>query len=225
MLSAFQLATAQLTDPAFRRPLVRGLLGSVLIFVALWAGLWFVLTDTHLFAIGWLNQVIAALGELAAIVLAVILYPSVVAAVTSLFLDEAATAVERRYYPDLPPPRRIGLGEQVASAVRLLVISIVLNLLVLPIYLLPAINLLVFYALNGYILGREYFELVAARRFDPASMRRLWRDRRWTWLAMGSVIAFLSTLPLINLAAPLIGVAAMVHQVRRLGTPAPQRAA
>jgi CysZ protein len=213
MMHAFRLAVAQLGDRNFRRPLVLGLSGAALIFVALWGGLWLLLTRTQLFAIGWLDTAVAALGELAAIGLAVLLYPAVAAAVTSLFLDQVVDAVEARYYPGMPPPRRIGWGEQIKAALRLLLVAVVLNLLVLPLYFLPPINLLVFYALNGYILGREYFELVAARRLDPSGVRRAWRDHRWGATAMGAVIAFLSTLPLINLAAPLVGVAAVTHQL------------
>lgn len=217
MLIDFSRAVAQLNDRAFRRPLVLGLMLATLVFVVLWIAVWVVLTHTHFFAIGWLNTAVATLGELAAFALAYLLYPGVAGAVTSLFLDGAAAAVEARYYPDLAPPRRIGVGEQVASALRLLLLTVVLNLLALPIYLVPAINLLVFYGLNGYILGREYFEMVAARRCEPPDVRRLWREYRWTWLAMGAVIAFLSTLPVINLIAPLLGVAAMVHRVAKWG--------
>lgn len=217
MLTDFRLAIAQLGDRAFRRPLVLGLALAVLVFVVLWAGVWLVLTHTQLFAIHWLNTVVAALGELAALGLAYILYPGVAGAMMSLFLDQAIEAVERRHYPHLPPPRRLGVGEQVISALRLLVLTIVLNLLVLPLYLVPAINLLVFYGLNGYILGREYFETVASRRADPSGVRQLWRAHRATAMAMGAVIAFLSTLPVINLVAPLLGVAAMVHRVAKWG--------
>ncbi|HEX9464817.1 MAG TPA: EI24 domain-containing protein [Alphaproteobacteria bacterium] len=217
MIQAFSLAIAQLGDRNFRRPLVLGLSGAALVFVALWIGLWLLLTRTHLFAIGWLDTVVAALGELAAIGLAFILYPAVAASLIALFLDQVVDAVEARHYPGMPPPRRIGLGEQLKSAARLLLLAIVLNLLVLPVYFLPPINLLVFYALNGYILGREYFELVAARRLDPPDVSRAWRDHRWGALAMGAVIAFLSTLPLINLVAPLVGVAAMTHQLMSWG--------
>src|SRR5258708_30049040 len=117
----------------------------------------------------------------------------------------------------MPPPRRIGLGEQLKSAARLLLLAIVLNLLVLPVYFLPPINLLVFYALNGYILGREYFELVAARRLDPPDVSRAWRDPRSGALAMGAGFSFLSPPPLINLVSPLVGVAAMTHQLMSLG--------
>jgi CysZ protein len=217
MMRAFSLAIGQLADRDFRRPLVLGLGGAALIFAGLWVGLWVLLTQTHLFTIGWLNTAVAALGELAAFGLAFLLYPAVAAAVTGLFLDQVVEAVERRHYPGLPQPRRIGWGEQIKAAVRLLLVALVLNLLVLPLYFVPPINLLVFYALNGYILGREYFELVATRRLDPSGVRHAWRDHRWHVIAMGAVIAFLSTLPLINLAAPLVGVAAMTHLLMSLG--------
>ena len=217
MIRDFSRAAGQIGDPAFRRPLVLGLLLSALVFIALWVGVWLVLRHTHLFQVGWLNTVIAALGELAAFGLAYLLYPGVVGAVTSLFLDQAIAAVEMRHYPALPPPRRIGIGEQVIRAVRLLILTVVLNLLVLPVYLVPAINLLVFYTLNGYILGREYYEMVAPRRADPEGVRRLWRDHRWAWIVMGAAIAFLSTLPVINLIAPLLGAAAMVHRIANWG--------
>jgi uncharacterized protein involved in cysteine biosynthesis len=213
MLHALNLAVAQLADRNFRRPLLLGVAGAALIFAGLWAGVWMLLTHTHLFETGWLNTGVAALGELAAVGLAILLYPAVAAALISLFLDQVVEAVESRHYPGLPPPRRVGWGEQVKSAIRLLLVALVLNLLVLPLYFLPPINLLVFYALNGYILGREYFELVASRRLDPPAVRRAWRDHRLGATAMGAVIAFLSTLPLINLAAPLVGVAAMTHQL------------
>ncbi len=213
MFAAFGLAIAQLTDRAFRRPLILGLTGAILVFAGLWAGLWVLAARTRLFETGWLNTASDALGGLVVLALTVILYPAVAAGITSLFLDSAIEAVERRHYPALPPPRQVTLGEQARSALRLTLVSVALNLLALPIYLVPAINLVVFYGLNGYILGREYFEMVAIRRLDSVAARHLWRSRRIAWLVMGAAIAFISTLPVINLVAPLVGVAAMTHRV------------
>src|SRR3546814_18267334 len=60
--------------------------------------------------------------------------------------------------------------------------DLILNLLVLPLYLvliwIPPLNLLLFYLLNGYLLGREYFEMVAVRRLDLAAAKRLRRAFR-----------------------------------------------
>lgn len=214
MLTAFARAIAQLGDPAFRRPLLLGLAGALAIFTGLWTALWLILTRTQLFASTWLDGALAALGGLAAIVLTFLLYPAVAAGVMALFLDSAVDAVEARHYPRLPPPRRAGLGEQAWVAVRLTGAAVVLNLAALPLYLIPGINLVVFYGLNGYILGCEYFEMAALRRLDPVAARRLRGDRRLSVLVVGVVIALISTLPVINIVAPLLAIAAMTHRVQ-----------
>src|SRR3546814_14901069 len=78
--------------------------------------------------------------------------------------------------------------------------DLILNLLVLPLYLvliwIPPLNLLLFYLLNGYLLGREYFEMVAVWRLDLAGAKRLRRDFRGRVVLGGAVIAFLLTIPL-----------------------------
>jgi uncharacterized protein involved in cysteine biosynthesis len=106
------------------------------------------------------------------------------------------------------------LSAALVSGLRLLGLTIALNLLALPIYLLiPAINLFLFYLLNGYLLGREYFDLIALRRLDGVAARALWRERRGRWLLAGTAIAALLSLPVVNLAAPLIAAALMLHLV------------
>jgi uncharacterized protein involved in cysteine biosynthesis len=211
MIRAFVLALAQLRDPALRAPLWRALLIALVLYALLWTGLYLLLTRTRLFAIGWIEGVIDALGGLAGVVLTMILFPGLAAAIVALFLDGVVAAVERRYYPDLPAPRVVPLGEQVVSALRFLVTVVGLNLLVLPLYLIPLLNLVVFHALNGYLLGREYAEIVAPRRLDPAQWAELWRRQRSRFVLAGVVIALFSTIPLVNLLAPVIAAAAMTH--------------
>jgi CysZ protein len=214
IIPAFLRALAQLGDPAFRRPLVLGLAGALAVFAGLWGAIVAVLTHTAVFETPWLDTALDAFGGLAALLLTFLLYPAVVAAIMGLFLDQAIEAVERRHYPGLEPPRRVGSGEQLGRALRLLGSALVFNLLALPIYLIPGVNLVVFYTLNGYLLGREYFEMVAQRRLDPQAMRLLWRRRRAGIVLLGIGAAFISTIPVVNLAAPLIAAAAMTHQVR-----------
>lgn len=213
MLSAFAKALAQFGDPAFRRPLLISLALAVLLFAALWAGVGFLLTRTALSEIGWLELTFDALGGLAAIVLTFILFPGVAGAILSLFADRIIAAVEARYYPGLPPPRAQSFVEQALLALRFLGIVVVLNVAVLPLYLIPFANILVFYGMNGYLLGREYFEMVAPRRLDAAERHELWRRRRPEFIFAGGAIAFVSTLPFVNFAAPALAAAAMTHLV------------
>lgn len=213
MLKAYLRAVAQLGDPAFRRPLLLGLLGAGAALAALWIGMGVLLTRTRLFENPWLDLPLDALGGLATLVLTILLYPAVVAALMSLFLEQAIAAVEARHYPGLPPARPVGFAEQLGGALRLVVSALVLNLLVLPIYLIPGVNLVVFYTLNGYLLGREYFEMVAQRRLDPPALRQTQRLRRTKIFLSGVAVAFISTIPLVNLVAPLVAAAAMTHQL------------
>jgi uncharacterized protein involved in cysteine biosynthesis len=187
--------------------------GALLVFALLFGAVGWTLGHTVLFDTWWLEGVVDGLGALAAVALTWLLFPAVVSGLIGLFLDRVAAAVEVRHYPGLPPARPIGFWESLVTAGKLVLAMLVLNILALPLYLFPVINLLVFYGLNGYLLGREYCELAALRRMDGKAAQRLRKAHGLRVFLAGVVIAFLLTLPGINLIAPVIGTAAMVHLV------------
>ncbi len=198
----------------------RALLWSIAIFAALFAAVWWLIAATQMFGIGWLEWLADSLGWTAAVIAGGVLFPGAVLTVLSFMLEDVARAVEARHYPDLPAPRRQPFIETLASALRLAGLVIGLNLLFLPIYIvlffLPPINLFVFYGLNGYLLGREYFELVAFRRLDLVAVRELRRRNRGRIFGAGVVVAILLTVPLINWLMPAIAAAFMLHLFERL---------
>jgi len=103
-------------------------------------------------------------------------------------------------------------------------VAVGLNLLLLPFYLLllwfPPAYAVLFYGVNGYLLGREYFEQVAMRRLDPEAARRLRRAHQGRIVLAGVAIAFLLTVPILNLIAPVLATAFMVHlSVTLMGPP------
>ena len=104
---------------------------------------------------------------------------------------------------------------------------IVLNLVLLPLYLLAlfivGLGAVLFYGLNGYLAGRMYYEVVALRRLPPAEVKA-WRKANigTLWLT-GMIIAFLGTIPVLNLIVPVVGTAAMVHVAQTLRPPVPRR--
>lgn len=211
MLGALVLSFRQLDDPAIRRLLVRCLLLALATFAVLIGGVAGLLGSLDLTGMPWLDTLLAIGGSAAALVIAWLLFPLAIAIALAWFADDVAAAVERRHYPDLPPPAGMGLGESVWSAARFAAVAVALNLLVLPLYLLPGPNLLIYLALNGYLLGREYFEQVAGRRLRARTVSALRRRAsRRLWLA-GMVIAAILTVPLLNLIAPVIAIAFMVH--------------
>src|SRR5690606_14625183 len=189
MLKALSRAFAQSFDPSFRRVFNRSLLYSFVTFLALWLASWFALDWAGDALVAWIRdwagegfwvatlQWLVDIAALGAIALAsFFLFPAVMASIMALLLDDIARAVERRYYPDLPPARPQPLGEAVLGNVIFILVTLTLNLLVLPLYLIliwiPPLNLVLFYLLNGYLLGREYLEMVALRHLDLPAARR-----------------------------------------------------
>lgn len=216
MISVFWKSLTDLEDPTIRRMLAISVAAAVVIFALLLGGVVWALSSAVLTSVPWMDAVIDVLGGLTAVMLAWLLFPGTVSAFLGLFLDTVATAVERRDYPGLPPARPTPVLTAVLDGLRLLGLTIGLNLLVLPLYLVPVINLGVFAALNGYLLSREYFELAALRRMPKAEAVALRREHRLRLWVTGMALAGLLVIPGINLLAPIIGVAVMVHMVQRL---------
>jgi len=217
MIFALTRAFGQLGDPAIRRVLWIGIAVAIALIVALTSGVIWALANVEIPGVDWLTSVLQWLGGFAALVLSLFLFPGVVGMVSSLFLDDVAAAVEGRHYPALGPARRQGLGETMWTAVRFLLVLVVFNLLALAVsVIVPPFSVFAFYSVNGYLLGREYFELVAQRRMEPAAATILRRRYRWRVLAAGVLIAILVSVPVVNLLVPVLGTAFMVHVVRDL---------
>lgn len=232
MFSALGKAFSQLSDPRVRRVLFWSLGLALVIFFTLWAGLGFLVTlggdglAAYVEGAGWgspwsdIADWIATLGGfLLLIVVSFLVFPGVVSMIVPLFMDQVAGAVEDRHYPALRPAREQPVPEMLGDAVRLGLVTVGLNLAALPFYLIflfiPGLNLVLFYLLNGYLFGREYFELVAVRRLDREEMKRLWLSRKRHFMLAGVVITFLFSVPIVNLIAPVVGTAFMVHLFQR----------
>ncbi len=211
MLLAFIKGFGQLFDPAARRVVRIGLGLALAILLGLWFFVSYLLGQTAFFAYGWLNTLVDALGGLAALALTALFFPAVVTAVMGFMLEGLAGAVERRHYPHLRPVPGTPMIRSLAAMARFFAVMLLVNGVALIFLLIPPVFPFVFYAANGYLLSREYFELVALRRLDGIAVRSLMRAHRGQLFAAGIVIAFLLTVPVINLLAPIVATAAMVH--------------
>ncbi len=216
MLTAFTDALAQLGDPRLRRVLWLSLGGSLAVAVLLALSAGGLLVVTRFVAMGWLETLLDVAGVLATLVLIIALFPALVSIISGLLLEEVARAVEARHYPKLPPARTQSVGEAILTVLAFAAVMVAVNLAVLPLYLLPMINIIIFLTMNSYLLGREYFELVAFRRLKPAAARQLRKEHRARVLTAGLIIALFASVPLLNLLLPLFGAAFMLHVFERL---------
>ena len=215
MLQELVRAFAMLSESRVRGVLWLGIALSLATLVALFVGVEALVSWASDTGWAWLDRIFQVLGGLGTAIVAWFLFPSIVVAVSSIFLERVVDATEDRYYPSLPPPRPLPLTQSVPAALKLLGASLLLNLVALPAYFVPLLNLPVWLAVNGYLVGREYAELVASRRLAPATATRLRRDNRLVFWLAGAVIAFLLAVPLLNLVAPVVGAAFMTMRFQR----------
>lgn len=229
ILSAFFRALGQLDDPRFRRVLGIGILLTIVLLIAATAGvLWLVgwLTGdmTSLPLIGevtWLSDLFSWGSVVLMLILSIFLMVPVASAITSMMLDDVAQAVEDKHYSALPKVAGVPFGDALRDTVNFLGLLIGINLLALILYVIfPFAALFIFWGVNGFLLGREYFTLAALRRVGRAEAKVLRRRHRATiWLA-GVLMAIPLSVPLLNLIIPIVGAATFTNLYHMLvGTP------
>ena len=211
MISALVKSFRQLTDPRLNWVVLVSLAGAIAVFAGLWYGISWLIEMSEVLKGGWFEFLAGWLSGAATFFLAIFLFPAVATLIAGALLDYVVAAVEARHYPGLPPPRHVPIPEIVFYVVKFTVLVLGLNLLALPLYLVPGLNLVVFWVLNGYLLGREYFEVVALRRLGQAEGRSLRRANRARVFVAGLLVAVLMTLPVLNLLMPVVGAALLTH--------------
>lgn len=220
ILTAFLKTLGQIGDRRFRKVLLLGIGLTLALLVALYAGvLWLIQATvgetTVLPLIGevtWVGDLLGAGSLLLMLTLSVFLMVPVASAITSIFLDEVAQAVEDRHYPGLPPISAVPFGEALKDTVNFLGILVGANLLALILYaIFTPFALFIFWGLNGYLLGMEYFQLAAMRREGRVAAKALRRRYRLTIWAAGTLMAMPLSVPLLNLVIPILGAATFTH--------------
>ncbi|WP_043341079.1 EI24 domain-containing protein [Belnapia moabensis] len=215
MIAACLLALRQLGDPAFIGPLAKSFGAALLAFLGLAAlSAWAVAGAAG--GEGWLAGIAGALGGLLVLVLAVWLFVPVMLALSGLFLDSVAAAVERRFYPQLPPPQGAALMAQIRFNLVFALKTGVVTLAALPLLAFaPPFGAVVLWLVSTVALGHGLFEGVAQRRMPVAEARAERRRREVPVLLIGAIMAALSLVPGLNLLVPVLGTAAMTHLLHR----------
>ncbi|MEP2716815.1 EI24 domain-containing protein [Pseudophaeobacter sp.] len=210
----------QTGDPRFRRVLFLGIGLTLALLVSATVGFlllvqWVTSGSLHLPLVGevtWLGDLFSAGAILLMMFLSVFLMVPVASAITSMFLDDVAQAVEDKHFPHLPEVAPVPLWTALKDTVNFLGVLMAANILALILYaMFPPAAPFIFWALNGFLLGREYFTLAASRRLGPVEARKMRRKHGGTiWMA-GILMAMPLSIPLVNLVIPILGAATFTH--------------
>lgn len=219
--SAAFAAIRRVLSPALRRMLLRSLALTILLLASIWLVLtkgFGYLLEHHPLSVDYpvVDGFIYFMAGAGLFVVLVYLMPAVSAVVGGFFLDDAAEIVERTDFPGDPVGTPLSVGRSLAYGLRFAGLALLVNLGALTLFFIPGVNAAAFFAANAYLLGREYFEMAAARFRPLAEATRMRRENRATVLGAGALLAGLMLVPVLNLATPLVGIALMVHIHKRL---------
>lgn len=209
-----RLAASQLLDRRFRGVLWKSLGLTILLLVALWFVLE-ALASTFLAPLlgpwPWVTTAVMWLLGTGMFIGAGFLIGPVAAIFAGIFLDDVAEQVERTHYSGDIPGQAMPMVPSIIMAAKFALVVIGANLLALMLVLLPGINFAIFFFVNAYLLGREFFQF-AAMRFRPvAETEALRRANSTNIFLAGLIIAGFMAVPILNLFTPVFATAMMVH--------------
>jgi CysZ protein len=238
MFDAAFKALQQMFSPPFRSVLIKSMLLALVTIILLGVGLykfldWLTVSGglwaegalgpsahTPLSWVIWIASIASALGI---VVGGIFLMPAVTAFVGSFFVDEIAEIVERTYYPADPVGMALPLGRSVFEGSKTALVAILIYLIALPFILLAGFGFLILFIAAAWLLSREYFDLAAMRFRPPAEAKAFRKANQTTVFTAGLLIAAFVSIPIVNLATPLFGMAMMVHLHKRLSGRRPSK--
>ena len=149
------------------------------------------------------------MGTLILLLILFFAFGSIQTAWLGIFMDGVVDVARDSSHPEVelnPPPSLSASGW---SAMRFLVLSLLVNVLILPLvligWILPPLGLIVQLLANGYLLGREYEDIVSPRFPSHPRLPLLSRS------IFGMMAAALFVVPFINFVAPLVTAVAFTH--------------
>ena len=218
VLRALTLGWGDLLRPRILSLVLAGIGLTVALFVALQAGAFWLI---RLFTPGsltlpWIGAIdvgnTLSWGSLALFpLMGFFLMAPVAAGFAGLFAENVADAVERIHYP-----ARLGQSLDFADGLleSLAVMAAVVGVAILSLILTPFLGPfapVLFYGANGWLLGREFFQMAARRHLAEDEARDLRRRNTGRVTAAGALVAVALTVPVVNIAVPLLSAAAFTH--------------
>ena len=237
MLDAAVKALSQILSPPMRTILWRSIGLALVLITVLAIGLqrllsWFATYGegwveamlgpnfhTPLNLLAWVLSIAAGLGVVLG---GIFLMPAITSLIAGFFVDDVGDLVEREHYPAEEPGRALPLMLATIEGVKIALLTILVYLIALPFVFLAGAGFLIFFIATAWLLGKQYFELAAMRFRPPAEAKLMRKDNAATVFAAGALIAAFVSIPIVNLATPLFGMALMVHMHKRLSGPRPE---
>lgn len=220
MISVFLSTISSLLRPKIIFIAIKCLFLSIFLMVLLNIGVGWLLANFEIVTLSgdwqkfgsYLDTALDILGGFGSLLLSWFLFPLIAPIIASFFTESTAKAVESKNYPNYSSPvENASFLNSLIYDVRFLILTIALNLLLLPLLVLFPLYIICYYVINGYLLGREFFTVASSRHIGVKNSNILRKQHRKRVFISGVIMTILATIPLLNLILPIIAVVWMVH--------------
>ncbi len=216
MLQAASRAFSEMLQPSFRHIFWKSLGLTIALLFVVWLVIEGLVTGLVTLPYPWLETSLSILTGIGAFFLLGFLVAPVTSLFAAFFQDDIAELVEKQSYPSDRPGTALPITQSILLSAKFAVIVVLGNIVALILLLVPGVNLIAFFAINGYLLGREYFEFAAMRFMAPAEARQFRQSHSGTVFVAGLIIAGVLAVPILNLLTPIFATIFMMHMFKRL---------
>ena len=215
MFKIIRTSILDLFDSKMRAVFLKTVSISIIVILGLMLLIWGLFDSVQIFEFNFLNKLISwAIGAILFIIASAVLGPMMIV-IGGIYSEDIAHYVEKKHYPNRVGHRFVGVAESIKTGGRLLFNCFIVNILLTPIYIVggffPIISVLIFFGVNGYLLSRELFEIVASRHFERNDRVLFWRANRGGSIFIGVIIICLSAVPFLNLISAMLGMIITTH--------------
>ena len=187
---------------------------TVLLFLGVWLGLKELFSHYLVPFLDnwvWLATVALWLLGVGVVIGAGFLLAPATALFAGIFLDDIAEDVERSHYPNDLPGKPLPITTAVFLALKFGILVLIGNVIALLLVWLAGFGFAIFFVLNGYLLGREYFEFASMRYMSSSDALVLRKKYSFEVFLAGLIVAVLMSVPILNFLTPIFATKMMVH--------------
>jgi CysZ protein len=185
------------------------------LFIAIFAGIEALFWAFTFVRWPWLEAILAVGAGFGLLVAFFFLMAPVTSLFAGFYLDRVAALVERRHYPNDRPGEPLSGWTAIATSLQFAGLVLVANLFALPL-IFTGIGIFALFAVNAYLISREYFEMTAMRHMPPVHAKALRQSNALRVFIAGLLPAGLALVPVLNLIVPLFSTSYFVHIVKRV---------
>ena len=158
----------------------------------------------------WFYGIAQFLGGSLILVLCYFLFAGIHGAFVGIFIDDILDSIQQRHFPETPWNKAPSLMTSCFFSMRILLLTLGLNIIASPLLVLgwfiPPLGLSLQVILNGYILGKEYGQIVEFRIPNDSSSSQTPK-----YFLNGILASLLWIVPILNFLAPILLAGSVLH--------------